>query len=148
MLRGWPMSVIHSAALLAAVLSMSGCVYIPALGRPVYAGRSVPAAVDEVPEMLKAWTREQVLLRIGEPDWTASDGQVYVYNWQVLEGMVVVATYGGGGTIDVTSSQLLLIAFDALGRVCRAERASAKPFQTTWQAVDEWLRAETPPPSP
>ena len=106
------------------LLLAGGCVLIPT---PAYKSDGLPtrqnvSAKDAQQIQTGVTTREQVLLRFGEPDTTFAQGRRFVYLW----GDIVAWMFASGGGYSATGGELsrgsmLEIDFDANGVVCRRE---------------------------
>jgi hypothetical protein len=63
-------------------------------------------------------TREEVLLRLGEPDFVSEDGRRFGYFWTKVKAIWVVASYGGSGAGgECTKSYLIETSFDPGNRL-------------------------------
>ena len=62
-------------------------------------------------------TKEEVLLKLGEPDFASDDGLRVGYAWTKVKALVIVASYGGGGEAEIKRGYLLEVSFDPDGRV-------------------------------
>jgi hypothetical protein len=117
---------VRAAALLAAALLVSGCIVLP-IPTPEH-GRV--AGTGEVP--LDAsfppgeTTREEVLLRLGQPAAVLCGERVLAYHWAVAHGWVLVATgygyTGVGAVFPIPKSYLVVFRFDDAGRLVRSDR--------------------------
>lgn len=124
------------AALAAAALG-SGCLYVPY--HAAVPGSRLAPDEQSLDVLRGAATREEVLLRLGEPDWAASRDRVFVYTWQSEWGTVLYASpYGGPAGVEPVRGRkhFLVLEFDEAGLLQRAETKTA--FRTP--AVQELLR--------
>ncbi len=78
--------------------------------------------VDQAALVEGQTTREEVLLRLGEPDDFQASGSVFIYRWTVGRG-VWASAGAGGGVIERT--HLLRMEFDASGHLVRLNRQAA-----------------------
>lgn len=108
---------------------------------------------DAALQFLKAdgTTRDDVLNRLGEPDWRFDDYRVFVYERRRYMGKVfwLFATPAGGdmGTVPSWERKTLYIAFDAHGQV--VAHSFPKPpfiyslaFKTIRDRVEWWAKKE------
>lgn len=66
-------------------------------------------------------TREEVLLRLGEPDVVMRNERLFGYHWVTVWGKVGVVAPGGAGGGPLQTSYLALFEFDEKGIVKRHE---------------------------
>lgn len=108
--------------MLVLLLSVSAC--IP-LGAPtdLYnpdSRRSV--GEKDVPDISPGkTTRQQVLLRFGQPDRNINDEQKFVYHWSKTKFRTIIITYGDVGIVDFDRFYAFEIVFDDKGLVQTAE---------------------------
>jgi hypothetical protein len=65
-------------------------------------------------------TKEEVLLRLGEPDWVSDDERLIGYAWTKVKALVVYGAYYTGGIAEVPKSSLLKLTFNAEDRLVAA----------------------------
>lgn len=108
-----------SGALLGAVILLSslGCLIWPFPTGELLSGRGRIRSEDVQPLAVGQASRAEVLLRLGEPDEVLEDGSVFVYRWTEVRGLIVFASYGGGGAIPFPGHRDLRLAFDGQGRL-------------------------------
>ena len=100
-----------------------GCVLIPT---PAYKSDVLPTRQNLSPkdaQQIKTGvtSREEVLLRLGEPDATFGEGRRFVYLWgDIVAWFFVGAGYSGTGG-EVSRGSMLEVDFDPSGIVCRRE---------------------------
>ena len=100
-----------------------GCVLIPT---PAYKSDGLPtrqnvSAKDAQEIRTGVTSREEVLLRFGEPDATFAQGQRFVYLWgDVVAWFFAGAGYSGAGG-EISRGSMLEVDFDPSGIVCRRE---------------------------
>jgi hypothetical protein len=115
-----------AAALIAAALLGPGCIVLPIPapehGRVAGTGEVPPEASFPPGET----TREEVLLRLGQPAAVLCDERVLAYQWTVAHGWVLVATgygYAGAGAVfPIPKSYVAVFRFDDAGRLLRSDR--------------------------
>jgi len=137
-------------ALACALLASCIVVPIPTPGHKVLSGQPV---TDEQLAFLQAGktTRAEVHSNLGAPDILWEDADIYVYQWELRQGMLFWAVGGGyqavGGMADIPKHHLLLIDFDRRGRVRRFEKA-VRPLGTPCaEFLKDWAR-QSPPGTP
>ena len=136
---------------LSVMLLLESCILlpIPTGEDKILAGRPVTEAQLSflVP---KITTREEVVEHLGTPDIIWEDAQVFIYNWEMRQGILFWAAgayySGGAGMKDITRHHLLLIQFDEQDRVLRFSRTTRPLTQSYADFLREWLK-ELPPPS-
>lgn len=75
-------------------------------------------------------SREEVLLKLGEPDAVRKDERYYLYRWVTVHGYLIWATYGGGDGAEHIGKKRydLLMEFDDQGIIKR------------YGDIEEWAR--------
>lgn len=85
--------------------------------------------------------REEVLLKLGDPDGMALQERVLIYQWTASKGIVgVVGAYNAAVT-DITQKQFFLISFNTDNTVRKMEifkRNIDKPKTNLYQFAVEW----------
>jgi len=118
--RRGPFGAVVTVALLCA-----GCLVVPtgewATSRNPTRGRIERGALDTIQPGVT--TREDVLLRLGEPDATLRDERLFGYCWSM--NVAVFIPLVSGPATGLPRRYLLLIEFDEEGRVKRSELKSA-----------------------
>jgi outer membrane protein assembly factor BamE (lipoprotein component of BamABCDE complex) len=124
--------------LLFALTALNGCIpyYIPmpehglASGRAMVSEqqlRSIKPGVD---------TREDILMRFGDPSNVYDGELIFVYNWERFTGVWGYATaFGGGEDYGVSEHQYFIVAFDENAFVLQA--GLVDPF--VWQSSEKQL---------
>ena len=139
------------AALLAALISLSGCMVIPQ--HEVYEGSEIK------PESLN-WmhsgetTRAQVLGNLGDPSIDFVDQNAIAYVWSGIFGVMGFALPPSGGEVPIKMRQALMIQFDSGDKVTTfsiinrptnvvpydvLDESSAAHFQEWRVILDRWL---------
>jgi hypothetical protein len=117
---------------------LSACIAVPIPQDHVH-GRV--AAVDPLTIKAGETTREDILLRMGDPDVILVDERVFAYEWDHVKWGVLwfIGGQGGGtgGVIEVPTHEMFLVQFDGNSRVRRADHA-VRPKDA---ALGEFLRA-------
>lgn len=113
-------------------VSLGGCLFIP-YREAVGNSRHTPDAkglelLDGTP------TREQVLLRLGEPDWTARRQRVFVYTWWVTRGALLI--FFRPVPID-EKRHFLLMEFGEDGLIRRHETLTTSDDEVT-DELESW----------
>jgi hypothetical protein len=89
-------------------------------------------------------TREEVIARLGNPNIIWEDARVFVYNWDMRQGILLwaIGGYGAGaaGLSDIEKHYLLLIQFDEQGKVQRFDRTTRPLMQSHSIFLEEWLK--------
>ena len=71
-------------------------------------------------------TREEVLLRLGEPDFADRDDRVFVYHWAMVAGYWGIAAYSSSVGGHIARQYFLIMEFDDHGVVKRHELKEPK----------------------
>lgn len=119
-------------------LTCGGCVALP-VPHPSFRYENSRKVIDEADYSFIAighTPREELILKLGEPDWVLKRERVLVWKWITCEWTVLWLAGGGmapgavaGGSIDVENCHYLLVGFDERGIAARYERRDDKPFQ-------------------
>jgi len=132
-------------ALLASLgaLALAGCVMLPLPqdNGAITEGREIAAERSATLELGRT-TRPEVLERLGEPSAIWEERRLLVYAWDRVHWKLLVIlaarTGAAGGIFDLPTHYMLLVQFDADGRVSRAERCE-RPGLTRFGAfLREW----------
>ncbi len=136
-------SIIHRCLLLLICIvwaGFAGCVVIPTPEHALLEGRGKIDNVDMAFLEKATTTREDVLLRFGEPDLVLDHDRILVYHWAVSHGYWFIA--GGysstGGPIP--KDYLFMLEFDDAGILKRFERTGSI-WTSAHTRIDKW----TPP---
>lgn len=120
-----------------AAIGLAACIIIPI---PVdhTSGRAIdPKTAIEI----GVTTREEIVARAGEPDAIWEDERIFAYNWEHANWLFIVGVaYVGGGAGYGYAHQMLLIQFDASGRVARAEWVERPSEKSYGEFLTEWAK--------
>lgn len=127
-------------------LWLGGCVMVPVpmSEDKVLAGKQV---TEEQIAILtpRVTTRQEVAERLGNPRVIWEDARVYVYNWQMRQGILFWAwgAYytGDFGMTDIPKHYLLLIQFDEQDRVRRVDRTVCPLHRSYADCLKEWVES-------
>lgn len=92
------------------VLGLTGCIIIPVDYYDAGVRRNVSEKTAAKLEAGKT-TKREVFLLLGEPDYASDDGQRIGYAWTKVKALIIVASYGGGGSAEVQRSYILEASF-------------------------------------
>jgi hypothetical protein len=99
----------------------AGCMIIPMPEHGILAGRGKIDAAERNSISTGATSREDVLLRFGEPDAVIDDERIFVYYWVVSIGKFMIGGGYGPATVDeIPKYYLFTLEFDEKGRLKRA----------------------------
>jgi hypothetical protein len=101
------------------LLGSTGCLIWPFPTGDLLSGRGRILPEYASPLELGQATREDVLLRLGEPDEVLAGGSVFIYQWTEASGIVVLGGYTSAATIPIPGHRDLWLEFDAQGRLIR-----------------------------
>src|SRR5512137_136684 len=89
------------------------------------AGR-VPCDEEKTTFIVKETTsKEEVLLKLGEPDLVLNRETIFVYRWELVAAYFVVGGYGAGAMGPIQRPHFLIIEFNDKNTISRHEiRAS------------------------
>lgn len=130
--------------LFCALVSQTGCILLPlpTQERKVLAGNPVTEEqlVFLVPNVT---SKSEVMTRLGSPDVIWEEARLFVYNWEMRQGILIwaVGAYysGSAGISDIPKHYLLLIQFDDQDRVRRFERVVRPPYKSYGDFLKEWI---------
>lgn len=94
------------------LLLFSSCIIIPL---PAHKIKGNVFIAPETIIFLKPGTtlREEVLLKLGDPDGVALQQRIFIYHWTVSKGIVgVTGGYTYGAVTDITQERFFLISFN------------------------------------
>jgi hypothetical protein len=118
-----------------AFVSLSGCVILPEHG--LLAGRGKIEEADIAFLKIGVTTREDVVLRFGEPDLVLFDQRVLAYYWAVSTGYFYSYLPSDG---TFWRNYLFMLEFDDKGRLKRAEINSYSEWWTWEGKLEEWVK--------
>ncbi len=124
---------------------MHGCLILP-VPTPEHglsSGRGEIAEADTAFLVVGTTTREDVMLRFGEPSASLNSQQTFVYHWQTARGYIfagLIVPIMPGGAADagaITKDYLFLLEFDEQNRLTRFEKASLGLFESLTKRLDQ-----------
>jgi hypothetical protein len=124
-------------AMIAALLCLQSCIIIPT---PWSKERFSEMDLSSITPNLSC--KNEVLARFGKPDviWkTGSQGDIFIYKWKRLRGILAAGGGGGAIVIDLESDDALLILFDDADRVKRAATATKPLLESYGDFLEHWL---------
>jgi hypothetical protein len=133
------------------ILFSAACVVIPTPEHRDH-GR-VPCDEEKTAFMVKDTTKkEEVLLKLGEPDLVLDRERIFVYRWEMVAAYFFVGGYGAGTGGPIQRSHFLIIEFDDKDIVARHE-VSASVFSSRTPSVETFKSLQqssgaSPPTSP
>lgn len=133
--RIWVRRIIGVWVCLALFLA-SGCMIIPTPESGLLAGRGKIEKADIAFLKAGVTTREEVLLRFGEPDAVLQDQRILAYCWAVSVGYIIIHNAGA----EIPKYYLFLLEFDDKGLLKRAE-ISASGWETIESRLDKWVKS-------
>lgn len=113
---------------LAGLLGSLGCLVWPFPTGQLLSGRGRIQPDYTEPLALGQATRQDVLLRLGEPDEVLEGGTVYLYRWTEVRGYFIILGYGNAATIPFPGPRHLRLDFDAEGRLVRKAFGKKEPI--------------------
>jgi hypothetical protein len=119
------------------LVGFGGCIVIPTPEHGLLAGRGEIKESDIAFLSVSKTTREDVLLRFGEPDLVLQDQRILIYHWKVAHGYWFISGYysGAGGTIP--KDYLFMLEFNKEGRLKRFE-ISGSFLTSAEDRIDKW----------
>ena len=90
--------------------------------------------------------REEVLLKLGEPDGVALHERVLIYQWTASKGFAGVGGTYSAAVTDITQKQFFLVNFNPDNTVRKMEifkRNIDKPKINLYQFIVEWADSDT-----
>jgi len=112
-----------------------GCLLIPLPEQGLSAGRGHIPPEDQHSLRLGESTREEVLLRFGEPDLCLDEGAVFIYRWERIAGILIIAGGYSAAGADIHRTNLFLLAFDTEGRLTRTDHQKGVFLNTNRRAA-------------
>jgi hypothetical protein len=117
----------------------AGCLIIPTPEHTLLEGRGKIEESDMVFLENARTTREEVLLRFGEPDLILDHDRVLAYHWAVSHGYWFVGAYYTGAGGPIPKNYLFILEFDDKGFLKRFERTGS-----IWTSAQARLNKWTP----
>jgi len=138
---GWAAALTKRTMYLVALAAIAGCVIVPTPGT-VYEGSRRAVIAEDVIVSLKPsdTTREDVLLRLGDPTERVEGDRFFIYQWTTGDILVVIFLPGAvvGGSIP--TNHLLSLEFSPSNRLIRVGQfEEALPGGDGWEPFLEWL---------
>jgi len=116
------------------ILFSAACMIIPTPEHRI-AGR-VPCDEEKTTFIMKETTsKEEVLLKLGEPDLVLNQERIFVYRWEMVAAYFIVGGYGAGAAGPIQRPHFLIIEFNDRNFVSRHE-VMASIFSSSTPAVD------------
>jgi hypothetical protein len=115
-----------------------GCIPLPEHG--LLAGRGKVEEADIAFLKIGVTTREDVVLRFGEPDIILFDQRILAYSWTVSIG-VFLGQYSAG---DITRDQIFMLEFNEEGKLKRAAINSSGWIKKEAMLTDWIKKSENP----
>jgi len=113
---------------------------IPTGENKVLAG--TPVTAEQLAFLERGPTSQNtVLQQLGNPNVIWEDEKLFVYFWDVRQGVLFWAVYASGaGMTDIPKHYLLLIQFDDEERVKRFERTTRPPLKHLIDFLADWVK--------
>jgi hypothetical protein len=130
------------------LLFSSACMVIPTPEHRI--GGRVPCDEEKTAFMVKDTTKkEEVLLKLGEPDLVLNQERIFVYRWEMVAAYFFVGAYYSGGGGPIQRPHFLIIEFNERNIIRRHEvRASVfssrTPFVETFKSTQQSFSPPTP----
>ena len=122
--------------------TFAGCVVIPTPEHDLLAGRGEINETDIAFLKVGKTTREDVLLRFGEPDMVLHDQRTLAYHWKVAHGYWFTGYgYSGAGGV-IPKDYLFMLEFDEQGCLKRFER-SGTILSAAQTRLDKWSPSDS-----
>jgi len=143
---GWAAALTKRTMYVVALAAITGCIVIPVpTPGSVYEGSRRAVIAEDVIISLKPsdTTREDVLLRLGDPTERVEGDRFFIYQWTTGDITVVVLLPGGAaGSFDITTHHLLSLEFSPSNRLIRVGQfEDAFPGGDGWEPFLEWLES-------
>lgn len=104
-----------------ALVVQVGCLLWPFPTGQLLSGRGRIRPVDTAPLAVGRATREDVLLRLGEPDRVQEGGRVLVYRWTEVRGFLALAGNGSAVAIPFPGHREIRLEFTQAGQLAKVE---------------------------
>lgn len=100
-------------------------------------------------------TKDEVIRHLGQPDIIWEDAQLFIYRWQMRQGILLWAvggmsggaTSGGGGVTDIPRQYFVIVQFDEADRVVRFDRTGRSLWESDADFLKKWLTDHPKPAS-
>jgi len=125
--------------MMGAVVLVSGCLIIPV---PEYkAGGSRGNINEETTAQFQigVTTKEDVILLLGEPDYSSEDGRRLGYSWGRVKAWLFVGGPGAGAAGEISREYFLSLVFDEEGRLADTD-VLGEWFEVSPEAVERSAR--------
>lgn len=113
------------------LLGTLGCLIWPFPTGDLLSGRGRIRPEDAATLSVGKTTREEVLLRLGEPDEVLNGGAIFIYQWTEARGFIAFGAQGGAVAIPFPGHRRLWLEFDAESRLQQAlwgKREAPRPL--------------------
>ena len=130
------------------ILFSAACMIIPTPEHRI-AGR-VPCDEEKTTFIMKETTsKEEVLLKLGEPDLVLNQERIFVYRWEMVAAYFFVGGYGAGAMGPISRPHFLIIEFDDKNIISRHE-VRASIFSSSTPSVETFksIQQSSSPPTP
>jgi hypothetical protein len=120
------------------LIGLAACVVLP-----IPVDHTKGRVVDpKIPIEIGVTTRDEIIARAGEPDAIWEDEHVFAYNWEHAKLLWIVVLIRVGGESYSYNDEMLLIQFDASGRVARAERVERPEKMSYGEFLRSWAKGD------
>jgi len=140
---GWAAALTKRTMYLVALAAIAGCVIVPTPGT-VYEGSRRAVIAEDVIVSLKPsdTTREDVLLRLGDPTERVEGDRFFIYQWTTGDITVVIFLPGAVAGGPIPTNHLLSLEFSPSNRLIRVGQfEEAFPGGDGWEPFLEWLES-------
>jgi outer membrane protein assembly factor BamE (lipoprotein component of BamABCDE complex) len=110
------------------VTMLQGCIIIPTTEHHTDESDTRDIIDEEKIAFMKTGItgKEEILLRLGEPEYMWGDEKYFVYHWRVTRGYLIWAGGYAGGMSSLTRDYVLLVQFDQDDHLSRYEIQSER----------------------
>ncbi|HDR13975.1 MAG TPA: hypothetical protein ENN79_00530 [Desulfobacteraceae bacterium] len=133
-----PGYIVRRCFLLPACLSvacLSGCLVIPTPEHALLEGHGKIEQVDTGFLEQRKTTREEILLRFGEPDLSTDNDRILAYHWTVVHGYWFVSGYTTAAGGPIPKDYFFVLEFDDEGLLKRFEIAGS-----VWKSKQDHMK--------
>lgn len=149
-MKRFPLDLPALILLISLLIMAGGCIIIPipheASASPV--SRGIVHDHDTAFAHHGSTTREEVILRLGQPDLAWRHEQVLLYGWSesTLGVFIAVAAPGGGAAdyIEDYKPRYLIMEFDSAGRFQRLDRPAIPPSKSPRDFIRSLMMSSSP----